>query len=262
MNVVGVDIGRSFGKVFHQNGYFSFPSNLGELRDFEFTDEMGNDDIVGEYRGRKFTAGSIIRESDFNTPLMTVNKVHEDTLILTLIALHKAFKSSEIGLVTNLPINTHAKDKGRLKALVKGFHEITINGVAKSFNIHCEVAPEGSGVFKYAGKEIIHGLNIGSRTVNAITFQEGMKIGRLSDTFDFGMETQKSNSIKAMAREIAALISRMKWHEDEPIYLCGGGASVISTELMRYFSQVRLTPNPIYTDVEAFYLIAREVYGV
>ena len=31
-----------------------------------------------------------------------------------------------------------------------------------------------------------------------------MKIGRLSDTFNFGMETQKTNNIQGMAREIAA----------------------------------------------------------
>jgi plasmid segregation protein ParM len=107
---------------------------------------------------------------------------------------------------------------------------------------------------------IVHGLNVGSRTINAITFEDGMKIGRLSDTFDFGMETQKNNSIQGMAHEIAGRIGALKWQDNDPIYLCGGGASVISTELMKYYSQVRLTPNPNYTDAEAFYRIAREIY--
>jgi plasmid segregation protein ParM len=261
MYIGGVDVGRSNVKVYHSKGYFSFSSKLGESRDFEFSDEQGKDDIFGEYQGRKFTAGTLVRESNFGTSLMTANKIHEDTVILTLIALHKTFESDDIGLVTNLPINTHSRDKSRLKGMLEGYHEIMINGVKKQFNIRCEVAPEGSGIFKYAGKGIIHGLNIGSRTINAITFEDGMKIGRLSDTFDFGMETQKSNSIQGMAREIAARIGQMKWKEDEPIYLCGGGASSISTELMRYYSKIRLTTNPIFTDAEAFYMIAREVFN-
>lgn len=261
MKSIGVDVGRDKVKVQHENGYFSFSSKLGEVRDFEFSDEIGQDDMIGEYRGHQFTAGSFVRESDWGGSLMTESKIHEDTVILTLIALHKAFKSSEIGLVTNLPINNHAKDKGRLKQMLDGYHEITINGVAKQFDIRCEVAPEGSGIFKYAGKGIIHGLNIGSRTVNAITFEDQLKIGRLSDTFDFGMETQKSNSAQGMAKKIAGLIGAMKWHQDEPVYLCGGGAAYIQSDLMKYFSNVRMTPNPLYLDAEGFYRIAREIYG-
>ncbi|WEG14181.1 ParM/StbA family protein [Pullulanibacillus sp. KACC 23026] len=260
MNIVGVDVGRCNVKVFYQSGHFMYPSNLGELRDMEFTDERGKDDIIGEYRGRHFTAGTITRESDYQTPLMTENKVHEDTLILTLIGLHKAFESSEVGIVTNLPINNHSKDKKRLKQLLEGFHEITLNGVKKSFHVHCEVAPEGSGIFKYAGPGVIHGLNIGSRTVNAITFEDGVKIGRLSDTFDFGTLTNKSKNTLGMGKEIAGRISQLKWHEEEPIYLCGGGASEVVSELMRYYRMIRITPDPMFTDAEAFYKIAREVY--
>lgn len=261
MKIIGVDVGRDKVKVQTESGYFCFSSKLGEKRDFEFSDEQGKDDIVGEYRGREFTGGSLVRESDFGSSLMISNKLHEDTVILTLLALHKAFNSSEIGLITNLPINAHARDKGRLKQLLEGFHEIEINGIKKAFDIRCEVAPEGSGIFKYAANGIIHGLNIGSRTVNAITFEDHQKIGRLSDTFDFGMETQKIRNISGMAREIAARIGAMKWQENEPIYLSGGGASSIQTELMKYYSQVRLTSNPIYIDADAFYRIAREIYG-
>jgi plasmid segregation protein ParM len=112
LNTAGVDVGRSNVKVYHSNGFFSFSSRLGEGRDFEFLDEVGKDDIFGEYNGRRFTAGSLIRESDFGSSLMIPSKIHEDTVILTLIALFKAFKSSEIGLVTNLPIK-HPSERQR-----------------------------------------------------------------------------------------------------------------------------------------------------
>lgn len=89
MRIVGVDAGRFKVKVWYSNSHFDFYSNLGEYREFEFQDERGKDDIIGEYRGRKFTGGTLARrESEFGDSLMVESKLHEDTVILILIALH------------------------------------------------------------------------------------------------------------------------------------------------------------------------------
>lgn len=262
MKRAGVDIGRSSVKVWHSEDHFKFESNLGECREFEF-DERGLDDIIGEYEGRKFTAGSLAkRESEFGDALMTDSKLHDDTVILMLIALHKLFDSGNVGVVTNIPVKNHAADKGELKMLLEGYKELTINGVYKWFNIKCQVAPEGLGIYKYAKEnETIRGLNIGSRTVNAITFRDGVKIGKESDTFDFGMETIKTKDYSAMARAIAAKTGSLKWKKNDQIYVCGGGVFELYEPLLKYYPQLAKTKNPIYTDAEALFLTAEEIYG-
>jgi plasmid segregation protein ParM len=261
VQIAGVDPGRSKVKVRHRDGHFSFYSNLGEYRDLEFDDEVGKDDIVGEYKGMKFTGGTLAqRESEFGDSLMIESKLHDDTVILVLIALHRTFESGPVKLVTGLPVSDHKRDKGHLKQLIDGNHTITVNGVTKSFNIECQVAAEGSGIYKHAGPGVVRGLNIGSRTVNAITFRDEKKIGRESDTLDFGMETVKTKDVAAMARAIASKTGALKWHKEDRVYLCGGGATDLYNDILKYYPNAKVTMNPVYTDAEAFYYTARAIY--
>jgi plasmid segregation protein ParM len=264
VNVAGIDPGRHKVKTCHEGGRFDFYSNLGECREFEFGDEVGKgqDDIIGEYKSFKFTAGTLARrESEFGDSFMVESKLHQDTVILILIALHKIFDSGVTKLVTGLPIKDHGKDKQSLKEMLNGYHKITVNGVTKEFDIQCEVAAEGSGIYKYAGLGVVRGLNIGSRTVNAITFNDGIKIGRESDTFDFGMESVKTKDHSAMARAIASKTGSLKWKREDKLFLIGGGATDLYFELLKYYPNARVPLHPIYTDAEAFLKIAREIYG-
>lgn len=262
MRIVGVDAGRFKVKVWYSNSYFDFYSNLGECREFEFQDERGKDDIIGEYRGRKFTGGTLARrESEFGDSLMVESKLHEDTVILILIALHKSFDSGPVYLVTGLPVIDHGRDREALKRLLEGHHSITIGGKIKNFIITCEVTTEGAGIYKYAGSGTVRGLNIGSRTVNAITFRDSEKIGRESNTLDFGMESVKTKDTTAIARAIASATGAMRWKQSDRVYICGGGSTELFNDLLRFYPNAKLTINPALIDAEAFYEIAREIYG-
>jgi plasmid segregation protein ParM len=264
VNIAGIDPGRFQVKTCHKEGRFVFYSNLGEYREFEFGDEIGkdHDDMIGEYKGFKFAAGTLARrESEFGDSFMIESKLHQDTVLLILIALHKMFDSGVTKLVTGLPIKDHQKDKHTLKDMLDGYHKITVNEETKEFEIESAVAAEGSGIYKYAGPGVVRGLNIGSRTVNAITFNDGIKVGRESDTFDFGMESVKSKDPAAMARAIASKTGLLKWKREDKVFLIGGGATDLYFELLKYYPNARVPMNPIFTDAEAFFNIAREIYG-
>jgi plasmid segregation protein ParM len=263
LNIIGVDPGRFKVKVWHGRGSFDFYSNLGEYRDIEFEDERGEDDFLGEYNGMKFSGGTLARrESEHGDSMMTESKLNQDTVILVLIALHRAFESSEIGMVTGLPVKHHKKDKGSLKKMIEGYKSITVNGIKKSFLIRCEVSPECSSVFRYAeAGKVVRGLNVGSRTVNALTFEDGVKIGKESDTFDFGMESGKTKDPSAIARSTASKTGALKWHREDAIRLIGGGALEVVEHLKGYYPNIIVPTNPRYADAKAFYDTAREIYG-
>ncbi|MUK89175.1 hypothetical protein GMD78_12405 [Ornithinibacillus sp. L9] len=262
MQVIGVDPGRFKTKIWYAGGHFEFYSSLGEYRESEFDDEKGDDDLIIEYNGMKFSGGTLaIRESEYGGPMMTDSKLHDDTLILILVALHKAFKSCEVGLVTGLPVADHKRDKILLSSMLTGYHEITVNGVTKWFRIYASVAPEGSCFFKYADKGTVRGLQVGSRTVNAITFKDGQKIGKESDTFDFGTESGKNRDSSAIARATIANTGSLKWKKDDLLFLCGGGSTKVYNHIKRYYRNANMVLNPVFSDSEAFYYIAREIYG-
>lgn len=263
--IVGVDVGRYKVKVWHSAGHFEFHSNLGEERDLEFKDSKGTDDMYGSYNGRKFTAGTLaIREAEYGESMMTESKLHEDTLILNLIALHRSVSgTSRVQMVTNLPIDCHERDKDALRRMLLGTHKLTLNGDMKMFLIDdCRVAPEGIGFYRYAKPgRTLRGLNIGSRTVNAITFRDEEKIGRESDTFDFGTESGKSRNRFDMVRAIAGKTGALKWKKDDEVLLCGGGAAEIVDHLQEYYPLAKVVDNPVYLDAEALYQTAVEIYG-
>jgi plasmid segregation protein ParM len=263
--IVGMDVGRYKVKVWYAAGHFEFYSNIGEARELEFSDSKGIDDMYGSYNGRKFTAGTLaIREAEFGDSMMTESKIHEDTLILNLIALHRAVSGTgRVKIVTNLPIDCHERDKDALRGLLLGMHRITLNGDMKSFLIDdCRVAPEGIGFYKHAKPgQTLRGLNIGSRTVNAITFRDEEKIGRESDTFDFGTESGKSKNRFEMARAIAGKTGALKWKKEDELLLGGGGAAEIVEHLKQYYPLAKVVDNPVFLDAEALYNTAREIYG-
>lgn len=264
MMIVGVDVGRFKVKVWHAAGHFEFYSNLGEARDMEFKDSHGKDDMYGSYNGRKFTAGTLaIREAEYGESMMTESKLHEDTVILNLIALHKAFTVERIKMVTNLPIDCHERDKEALRRMIIGLKKITLNGDMKAFLVDdCRVAPEGIGFYKHAKPgSTLRGLNIGSRTVNAITFRDEEKIGKESDTFDFGTESGKSKNRFEMARAIAGKTGSLKWKKDDEVLLGGGGAAEIVEHLKQFYPLAKVVENPVFSDAEALYRTAVEIYG-
>jgi plasmid segregation protein ParM len=263
--IVGVDVGRYKVKVWHAAGHFEFYSNLGESRELEFKDSKGSDDMYGSFNDWRFTAGTLaIREAEFGDSMMTESKLHQDTLILNLIALNKVVPAADrVKMVTNLPIDCHERDKEELRRMILGIHKITLNGDIKVFLIDdCRVAPEGIGFYKYAKPgQTLRGLNIGSRTVNAITFRNEEKIGRESDTFDFGTESGKNKNRFDMARAIAAKTGGLKWKKDDELLLGGGGAAEVIEHLKQFYPGAKLVGNPVYLDAEALYNTAREIYG-
>lgn len=260
MRIVGVDAGRFKVKVWYSNSHFDFYSNLGEYREFEFQDERGKDDIIGEYRGRKFTGGTLARdESEFVRSMMTDSKAHEDTLLLVLTALHKAGAEGSIKVMTGLPVDQHTDDeKSKLKSLLMGSHVVKVNGVKREIRIEqVEVAIEGGAAFwsnPLPGKVRI--IDAGSKTINYLTMQDKRYIDRESGTLPFGFDTNKSNDIKQISNRMAGEVSK-KWRSDDRVLLVGGKAEDLKDYMSEHFTGMEIVANPLYANAKGFFKIGR-----
>jgi plasmid segregation protein ParM len=265
--VSGIDAGRNGTKYKYLFGKGCFESNIKEWREIEFKDEVKDDDIIGEYhtKQRKFIGGSLAsRESQFGDEANLIDKLHEDTVLLICIAIHKMIRNEQqVKIVTGMPIDEHALGKEKLKQMLLGSHDLTINGTRKRFVItEVNVALEGAYFMKKAEEyPLVRGLDIGSRTVNALTIKDQRKIGIQSTTINFGMNTGKSTSIPDMTNAIAGKVFKLGWNRNDVIFAYGGGVYQLQTELKKHFSNIEVCNDPLFCNAEAYYLLARKLYG-
>ena len=92
-----------------------------------------------EYQGRRWFVGKLAeREGEFTRQAMQDSKAVEETLILTLTALHQAQAKGRITLITGLPIGNFTDvEQKAVKRLLEGPHRVTVNGVERSFCGEC-----------------------------------------------------------------------------------------------------------------------------
>lgn len=276
--IVGYDAGNNNAKVVWENGMFIFSSEIGEYRELKLGEANGENDFVFEYqdrkgRDRKGFAGELAeRESEFGGSIMGDSKNHEDTLIRTLIGLHRIKASvNTFRVVMGQPISKHTEaEKKGIKDMLEGSHRFTLNGKTKVLKIESvDVAAEGGAAFWSAATHgLVRIVDLGSATVNYATLKDKRYVDKDSGTLPFGMNTVSSRNMGDIARGIATKLSR-KWNKDDLVYVVGGVAEELSLYLQQYYPLAQPLPckfnertiDPIYANAIGFYNIGKGIYG-
>lgn len=277
--ILGVDAGNRNVKIFGPYGEHVFTSEIGEYRERKLKDKFSNDDMIFQFNGKKGFAGTLAKyESQFTASRMGDSKAHEEMLIRTLLGLHRYAEETEFGIVVGQPISMHTdSEKRKMKDLLEGIHEISINEVTKKIHIkRAEIAAEGGAAFWASPRKgLVRVLDVGSGTVNGATLNDGRYIDRDSFTIKDGLETLLTNDVDSFVRKIA-LHALKQWNMDDLVLLCGGGAEKTYKPLKEYFSDVQqILPKvqtrnenggigqkqlkPVFANAVGFYNIARKV---
>lgn len=273
---LGIDAGNYCVKMCGEKGLLHFNSAIGEAREIKLQQQHGYDDMVFEYEGEKGFAGSLaLFESEFGGSLMGDNKAHRDTKLRVLIGIHRYCETykvseSEFEIVVGQPISNHSnEDKEKIKSMLKGEHTIIVNGIEKTFSINkVEVAAEGvTSHWSNPRQGKVRILDIGSGTVNYASVIDSRYVDKDSGTLTFGVNTNKSDSLKSLSRGIATHTLK-KWSADDKVLIVGGIAETILPHIKEYFPNVKVLypvfngqlANPIYANAIAFYIVAVNIY--
>lgn len=275
MKIVGVDGGNYEVKAISESGADKFPSDLGEYRERNLKQKFTDNDMVVEYRGQKFFAGSLAKyESEFNGTMMGATKAHDDAKIRVLIALHRQNHDC-FSIIVGQPIGQHnEQEKQAIKTMLRGWQDIHINGKKQKFYIErVEIAAEGGAAFWASPRDgLVRVIDIGSGTVNLATLDDKRYVDRDSLTMMLGANTTKSQNLEAMARTIAAEALK-KWSKDDVVFLAGGPAQSFYPYLLSYFPGTevlkphiiaagqRMQLPPTFANACGFYRIGVNVFG-
>lgn len=281
--ILGIDAGNNGAKVAGPYGIDISKTAICGWFERDVEETFGDDDTEFEIDGRKGFAGSIaIHEDEFGGGSMFGDtKAHGDTKIRVLLAVNRYIKKycpreEILKIVVGQPISTHKEsEKKKIKDMLLGGHEFTVNSERVSCYIEAvEVATEGGGAF-WSRPEIglVRMLDIGSGTINAITVKDKKIINNSSSTFNFGAETIRNKSdMDGMARGIIQNTTKLKWHKNDFVLVCGGIADRIAIQLQEHFKNIEvLNPqfqyqdgvtiaHPVYANAIGFYNIAKGTY--
>lgn len=274
--ILGIDSGSSSVKVATEEGLYTFSSHLGEWRERNLSSTFSENDIEYEYQGKKGFAGTLAQyESEFLRQMMGSTKAHEDAKIRTLIAIHR-YGGLTNEIVVGQPILQHnEQEKQKIKAMLKGQHTITVNGVTKTFTINqVEVAAEGGAVYWAINTEVplIRIIDIGSGTVNCATIKDGRYIDKDSSSLEYGAESTKSQNVDFMVKSIIAHTSK-KWSKEDVVFIAGGMAERVQEHISSYYKEAKAVnipyiqdsqidfAHPVYANALAFYNIAKGLYA-
>ena len=270
MEIVGIDPGNEEVKYASRFGVGNFKSAIGEYRNRHIESSHGKDDMIFEFNGRKGFAGTLaLAESEFGGSLMGDSKAHEDTKIKFLLALHY-LPGTTYQIVVGQPIKKHIPlEKERIKNMLLGSHDLTLNGVKKTIKINrVEVAAEGGAAFwSNPQTGLVRIIDAGSATINCASLVDGKYIDKDSFTINFGCNTTKSNDLHAMVRGIVAQTSK-KWSPSDTLLVMGGAAEKILPYVQQYYyDSGLLNPihnkeiyKPIFANAIGFYQIGMTIY--
>lgn len=274
MLYLGVDNGNNEIKTMGAYGTQKVLSCLGEATELNLGNALRKDDMIYEYEGKRGFAGTLAEEqSEFKRNMMGDTKAHEDAMIRVLIALHRYSDHNEFAIVVGQPISKHKDEEKRIiKEMLKKNHLFTLNGVRKSINIRrVEVAAEGGASF-WCQPEIgtVRIIDIGSGTINCATLKDKRYIEKECYTIQYGMNTNKSNNIEALAQSIITETSK-KWGKHDNVRIVGGAAEVIEPYIQRYYTNANTfyprikeadlykRVHPVFANAIGYYNIARSV---
>lgn len=271
---LGIDGGNFEVKIMGPYGPDRFVSCLGEWRERKLEQTFSKDDMEFYYEGKRGFAGTLAKyESEFLRSRMGDTKAHEDAKLRVLLAIHRYSDEMEHQIVVGQPIEKHVSEQKKLiKEMLQGRHELEVNGVKKTIVIRrVEVAAEGAASF-WCQPElgIVRIIDIGSGTVNGATLNDKRYIDKETFTLNYGMNSNKSDDLEALAESIITKASR--WNEFDNVRLIGGSAEKIAPYLKRHFKHLNVFQpvinvggsskrvHPVYANAIGFYAIARSVF--
>ncbi len=269
--IVGVDAGNYEVKAVGQRGQDRFPSDLGEYRDRNLEQRFSDNDMMVEYAGKQYFAGTLAKyESEFGGRMMGDSKSHEDCKLRVLIALHR-MGFDVYRIIVGQPIGKHTKgEKDQIKEMLRGVHVLSVNGKQREFTVsRVEVAAEGGSAFWSAPQNgLVRMIDIGSGTVNCATLHDRRYIDKDSFSIPVGVNTTKTHDIKAMARSIAAEAGK-KWERSDNVRVAGGAASALLPHIQSHFPRASLirpfvngvSLEPVFANAVGFYRIGVEIYA-
>lgn len=262
--LVAVDAGRSHVKVVSANQQFLFPSKVSKARKRNFVQTL-NDDIEITYQGKQYFIGGLAeREGSFTRQMMTESKVNNETLLLVLTALFKAGAIGDVNVVTGVPINMYREDeRTRLRALLEGEHEITLNGTYRQINIRKAAITIEGGASYWIHKRMgtVRIVDPGARTTNYATFKDGIFIDRESGTIAKGWENVREADPEEMAAMIVAHLGGM-WDTSDVVELVGGRAHDLLEPFKHEGFIYTLSFNdPQFSNARGYYALGRESFG-
>jgi plasmid segregation protein ParM len=257
--LVAVDCGRSFVKVMTEHRSFMFPSKVSAWRKRHFRQDLDGDMEV-DYRGMRWFVGQLAeREGEFTRQAMQDTKAVEETLLLTVTAVHQAGGAGNVSLVTGLPIAHYTeKERGAVKRLLEGDHEVTVNGRTSRFRIQrVYTTIEGGGAFFADPRSgLVRIVDVGAKTTNYATFRDKVFIDRESGTLPIGWETVRESNEREMADAIAGTVSK-KWRSDDVIILIGGMAKRLERYMQGHFRYAFAAQDPQMANVRGFFQVGK-----
>jgi plasmid segregation protein ParM len=271
LSIQGVDWGNENIKIANRSGAHQLPANISPFRERKIIQKPGKFDVVIECDGVKKFAGTLAQMEGEWDSRKGGTKAHEQAKLRLLIALHLFGDdpNDEYEIIVGQPIDFH-NEKGKIKELVKGSHEIIVNGFTKKITIKkVEVAVEGpSALMSNPQEGLIRVLDIGSGTINFGSLNNMRYVDRDSWTKTQGLATLKGESLEAIAEGIADEAT-MKWNLNDTVYVVGGGAKKLIEHLKAHFTNCELLHpilndrlySPIFANAIGFYEVGRKIYG-
>ena len=213
MEIVGIDVGFGFTKAYNGKNSVIFKSLIGDATDIQFRSFLGEDSSTSDLHitleDKSYFLGSYAElQSNIREFTLDQEKLLEDFVkILAITAAGICTDTSApINVVSGLPVGYLRRDSKKLKAMIKGVHEITFHNkdgkdVTKKVHIdkiHVIPQPIGSifnlifddqGNFKDRGlaRQKLGVVDIGFKTTDFSIFDHLQYIERGSSTMDTGI---------------------------------------------------------------------------
>ena len=240
-----------------------FPSIVGEYRQLKNGRTFLSTDLFVTLEGVKYFVGTLAQEeSEYAVQFMAKSKIHNDTKVIALSAIHRVVNHNDkVFVVMGNPIDNQTEsEKEGLKNLLFGEYIVAINGVTKHFTVErVEVATEGAssgwGLDETLEGRIYHVIDLGSRTCNLATIKNKTWNDKLSKTLDFGCETFGHFNPSNISRLIYAEFSRRIGNQRGDVYAIGGVASQMQQYYAQYFSNVKVPEQHTFLNARSFYNI-------
>lgn len=275
--LVAVDAGRSYVKTVFQsqrgvNQNLLFPSWMTKYYKTDWDVLTSDNDFVIEYKGEKNYIGEVVEfvaDGDSGRR-MNEDKGNKNTLLFILTALYRigANQYEPIDLVTGVPLDRFNDDKDKVKELLEGSHQVTMHSKHGSDTRiipirRCAVTVEGGGAFyDEPTEEETHVIDLGSRTVNCLTFRRKRFHAPSSLTLPWGWDTLKEeNRDYQRVAEILYGELSAKWHKDASVIVVGGQAEELTPAIKEYFPYARTVENPQFANARGYYKIGRVMFG-
>lgn len=266
VQIISVDCGRNAVKAVSGTRRISLPSVVGEWRERRIS-EGGDYEVCID--GERYFVGELAEtESRFRREMASRSKIHEETKILTLIAIALLAEPGEqLRLVTGLPVEQHTvESKQQYARLLSGNHTVIINGIKRQLALAEEniaVAIEGGGAYwaeRPAGGRC-YTIDAGSRTINAVAVLNNRFRDIESTTLNYGcLELENAGgseeAAEQLARRIYADLSRL-WLDTKnaPVILAGGGALLLERWLRSYWPEARVASEPVWGNALGYYAL-------